>query len=86
MEVSKYFKLVSSDFNEKGAVKGKNKWVTLQTQGVGKKERNKVKSLSLVLLFATPQTVAYQAPPSMGFSSKSTGVDCHQCVGGAFKD
>ena len=28
----------------------------------------KVKSLSLVLLFATPQTVAYQAPPSMGFS------------------
>ena len=68
MEVSKYFKLVSSDFNEKGAVKGKNKWVTLQTQGVGKKERNKVKSLSLVLLFATPQTVAYQAPRSMGFS------------------
>ena len=32
-------------------------------------ERNvKVKSLSLVRLFATPWTVAYQAPPSMGFS------------------
>ena len=28
----------------------------------------KVKSLSRVRLFATPQTVAYQAPPSMGFS------------------
>ena len=28
----------------------------------------KVKSLSRVLLFATPWTVSYQAPPSMGFS------------------
>ena len=28
----------------------------------------KVKSLSRVLLFVTPWTVAYQAPPSMGFS------------------
>ena len=28
----------------------------------------KVKSLSHVRLFATPWTVAYQAPPSMGFS------------------
>ena len=28
----------------------------------------KVKSLSLVELFATPWAVAYQAPPSMGFS------------------
>ena len=28
----------------------------------------KVKSLSRVHLFATPWTVAYQAPPSMGFS------------------
>ena len=33
-----------------------------------KKERKKVKSLSCVRLFATPWTVAYQAPPSMGFS------------------
>ena len=30
----------------------------------------KVKSLSLVLLFVTPWTAAYQAPPSMGFSRK----------------
>ena len=28
----------------------------------------KVKSLSRVRLFASPWTVAYQAPPSMGFS------------------
>ena len=28
----------------------------------------KLKSLSRVQLFATPSTVAYQAPPSMGFS------------------
>ena len=28
-----------------------------------------MKSLSHVRLFATPWTVAYQAPPSMGFSS-----------------
>ena len=28
----------------------------------------KVKSLSRVQLFATPWTVAYQVPPSMGFS------------------
>ena len=30
----------------------------------------KVKSLSRVRLFATPWTVARQAPPSMGFSRK----------------
>ena len=30
--------------------------------------KEKVKSLSRVRLFATPWTVAYQAPPSMGFS------------------
>ena len=32
------------------------------------KERKKQKSLSRVLLFATPRAVAYQAPPSMEFS------------------
>ena len=32
------------------------------------KVKVKVKSLSCVRLFATPWTVAYQAPPSMGFS------------------
>ena len=33
-----------------------------------KKERKKVKLLSSVQLFVNPWTVAYQAPPSMGFS------------------
>ena len=33
-----------------------------------KKKEKKVKLLSHVQLFATPWTVAYQAPPSMGFS------------------
>ena len=37
----------------------------------------KVKLLSHVRFFATPWTVAYQAPLSMGFSGNSTGVDCH---------
>ena len=31
----------------------------------------KVKSLSHVLLFVTPWAVAYQAPPSMGFSRQA---------------
>ena len=34
----------------------------------GEKSKVKVKSLSHVRLFATPWTVAYQAPPFMGFS------------------
>ena len=36
-----------------------------------------------VRLCATPQTAAHQAPPSLGFSSKNTGVGCHfllQCM------
>ena len=33
-----------------------------------KKKKVKVKSLSSVRLFAAPWTIAYQAPPSMGFS------------------
>ena len=32
--------------------------------------RNKVKAFSCVQLFVTPWTVAYQAPPSMVFSSQ----------------
>ena len=47
----------------------------------GTVERKKVKSLSRVRLFATPWTIAYQAPPSMEFSSfhgtPSIGVGCH---------
>ena len=41
------------------------------------KGKVKLKSLSCVWLFATPWTAAHQAPPSMGFSRRSTGVDCH---------
>ena len=37
----------------------------------------KVKSLSRIRLLSTPWTAAYQAPPSMGFPGKSTGVGCH---------
>ena len=32
------------------------------------KKKRKVKSLSCVQLFVTPRAVAYQAPPSIGFS------------------
>ena len=28
----------------------------------------------------TPWTVAYQAPPSMGFSRRGTGVGCHRTL------
>ena len=34
-------------------------------------------SLRYIRLFVTPWTVAYHAPPSMGFSSQSTEVGCH---------
>ena len=44
---------------------------------LGFRKESEVKSLSRVLLFATPWTVAYQAPPSMGFSSQEYGVGCH---------
>ena len=40
----------------------------------------KVKSLSPVQLFVTPWTVAYQTPPSMGFSRQDTGVGCHSLL------
>ena len=36
-----------------------------------------MKLLSCVQLFATPWTVAHQAPPSMNFLGKSTRVGCH---------
>ena len=37
-----------------------------------RKKRKKVKSLSRVRLFVTPWTVAYQPPPSMGFSRQES--------------
>ena len=39
-----------------------------------------MKLLSRARLFATPWTAAHQAPPSMGFSMKSTGVGCHRLL------
>ena len=44
----------------------------------GEKYVAKVKSLSRILLFATPWTVTYQAPPSMGFSRQEywRGLPC----------
>jgi len=51
-------------------------WVAISFSNAWK-WKVKVKSLSRVRPSATPWTAAYQAPPSMGFSSKSTGVGCH---------
>ena len=45
-----------------------NTWVWLLDCMLRKSEKVKVKSLSRVWLFATPQTVAYQNPLSVGFS------------------
>ena len=42
-------------------------WVAISFSNAGK-WKVKVKSLSHVRLLVTPQTAAYQAPPSMGFS------------------
>ena len=42
-------------------------WVAISFSNAGK-WKVKVKSLSRVRLFVSPWTVAYQAPPSMGFS------------------
>ncbi|XDA72876.1 hypothetical protein R6Z07F_003154 [Ovis aries] len=41
-------------------------------------------SLSRVQLFATPWTVARQAPLSMEFPGKNTGVGCHFLLQGIF--
>ena len=40
--------------------------------------------LSRVRIFATPWTAAHQAPLSMGFSIKNTGVSCHFLLQGIF--
>ena len=44
-----------------------NTWIKL-TSCSAKTEKERERSLSCVWLFVTPWTVAYQAPPSMGFS------------------
>ena len=53
------------------------------------KVKVKVKLLSRVRLFPTPWTVAYQAPPSMGFSRQecwNAGMDCHFLLQGTLLD
>ena len=47
-------------------------------------EWSEVKSLSRVRLFATPRTVAYQAPSMGYFPAKNTGVGCHFLLQGIF--
>ena len=51
-------------------------WVAISFSSAWK-WKVKVKSLSRVRLLVTPWTAAYQAPPSMDFPGKSTGVGYH---------
>ena len=51
-------------------------WVAISFSSAWK-WKVKMKSLSRAQLLATPWTAAYQAPLSMGFPGKSTGVGCH---------
>ena len=51
-------------------------WVAISFSNAWKR-KVKVKSLIRVRLLATPWTTAYQAPLSMDFPGKSTGVGCH---------
>ena len=51
-------------------------WVAISSSNAWK-WKVKVKSLSRVRLVSTPWTAAHQAPPSMDFPGKSTGVGCH---------
>ena len=55
---------------------GTLEWVAISFSSAWK-WKVKVKSFSHVRLLATPWTAAYQAPPSVGFPGKSTGVGCH---------
>ena len=50
------------------------------------KVKVKGKLLSHVRLLVTPWTTAYQAPPSVDFRGKSTGVGCHGYYAGHKKD
>ena len=50
-------------------------WVAISFSNTWK-WKVKVKSLSLVRLFAIPWTAAYQAPPSMGFSRQEDWSGC----------
>ena len=70
-------------------------WVAISFSNAGK-WKVKVKSLSRVRLLETPWTAAYQAPPSVGFSSQSCyiiltwgllrGLVCLSSVGSHHKE
>ena len=51
-------------------------WVAISFSSAWK-WKVKVKTFSRVQLLATPWTAAHQAPPSMDFPGKRTGVGCH---------
>ena len=51
-------------------------WVAISFSNAWK-WKVKVRSPSCVQLLAAPWTAAHQAPPSMDFPGKSTGVGCH---------
>ena len=60
-------------------------WVAISFSNAWK-WKVKVKSLSHVWLFPTPWTAAHQAPPSMDFPGKRTGVGCHSLLLGQSKE
>ena len=63
VEVDKYQFMVKLDMGRKA------EWAS-QVALVVKKVKVKMKSLSLVWLFATPWTIVYETPPSMEFSEQ----------------
>ena len=63
-------------------------WPCLKIQSLGWSGLNEVTCCCLIakscLTLATPWTVTHQAPLSMGFSSKNTGVGCNFLLWGIF--
>ena len=65
------------DFPAPGILQARTlEWVAISFSNAWK-WKVKVKSLCRARLLVTPWTAAYQAPLSMDFPGKSTGVGCH---------
>ena len=65
------------DFPAPGILQARTlEWVAISFSNAWK-WKVKVKSFSCARLLATPWTAAHQAPLSMDFPGKSTGVGCH---------
>ena len=60
-------------------------WVTISFSIAWKWKVN-MKLHSRVWLFVTPWTAAYQAPLTMDFPGKSTGVGCQWLISSSYKD